>query len=131
MLADCFAAKLDYAAPEHLDWRTQRWPLLQQQLATWSADVVLLQEVDVTWCACAERVAAHELVLGVPAAERGVRLIAVCLRGARHTPWVNGYTVRCAGHPNTPNAQAARLAGVCCVSRLRSCAPGHQGQAGV
>lgn len=49
VLADVFAARLGgYAAPEVLDWGT-RFATLQQQIAAWGADLVCLQEVDVTW----------------------------------------------------------------------------------
>ncbi|KAF8060285.1 CCR4 [Scenedesmus sp. PABB004] len=48
VLADCFAAKHgEYVPEEQLDWRAYRWPLLQEQLLSWQADVVCLQEVDV------------------------------------------------------------------------------------
>lgn len=49
VLADTFAAKLDYATAEELDWSMQRWPLIKDSLLCWGADLVLLQEVDVVW----------------------------------------------------------------------------------
>lgn len=49
VLADSFAAKLDYASAEELDWSMQRWPMIKKSLLCWGADLVLLQEVDVVW----------------------------------------------------------------------------------
>lgn len=50
VLADVFARKLQYAQEQHLDWRDYRFPLFQQQILSWQADIVCLQEVDVVWC---------------------------------------------------------------------------------
>lgn len=49
ILADVFSKKLTYADESLLDWREHRWPLIQQQIRAWSADIVCLQEVDVLW----------------------------------------------------------------------------------
>lgn len=49
VLADVFSKKLSYADESLLDWRNHRWPLIQQQITAWSADIVCLQEVDVVW----------------------------------------------------------------------------------
>jgi hypothetical protein len=100
VLADAFAAKLDYAAPEQLDWHSARWPRLQAQLRTWRADVVLLQEVDVAWCVCA-------------CVWQG-RVVPLCLCGAvgGHTRRALAAVPRCGGNqptivPATPSARNA------------------------
>eukprot|EP00878_Enallax_costatus_P027361 GHUV01029442.1.p1 GENE.GHUV01029442.1~~GHUV01029442.1.p1 ORF type:complete len:285 (+),score=43.65 GHUV01029442.1:252-1106(+) len=49
VLADVFAKKLHYADEKLLDWRSYRFPLFQQQVLSWQADILCLQEVDVVW----------------------------------------------------------------------------------
>lgn len=49
VLADVFAARLgSYAAAEVLDWAS-RFETLTEQIGSWGADLVCLQEVDVLW----------------------------------------------------------------------------------
>lgn len=49
VLADVFSKKLHYAEERVLNWRSYRFPLFQQQILSWQADIVCLQEVDVVW----------------------------------------------------------------------------------
>eukprot|EP00879_Flechtneria_rotunda_P023628 GHRR01024999.1.p1 GENE.GHRR01024999.1~~GHRR01024999.1.p1 ORF type:complete len:289 (+),score=78.40 GHRR01024999.1:83-949(+) len=48
VLAEVFASRLDYADAAILSWQ-YRWPLIQQLIRSWDADIATLQEVDVLW----------------------------------------------------------------------------------
>lgn len=47
VLSDMYAHRLQYCMPSHLAW-SYRWPLLQQELASFQSDLICLQEVEMS-----------------------------------------------------------------------------------